>query len=100
MSRPGIPAAGALSAHERAIGVGSLLDLVARITGGADGIAKLKALGTLAETTLTATLGGGATLADTITKVNELQAAIAVIAENQIAIQVKVDQIIKRLQED
>lgn len=98
--RPGLPASGGLSAREKAIGIQALLDLMARLTGTANGIPKLKVLGTLDQEVLTAALVGGETLAQTITKVIELQAVLADVLTNQAQLQLKVDQLISRLQED
>lgn len=100
MSRPGLPAGGVLNARERATGLGLLLEIVSRMTGTAGGVQPIAELGALAKASLTAVLGGGATLAQTITKVNELQACIVQLRTNEDAMQAKIDAIIQRLQED
>lgn len=99
--RPGIPPAANAPAALRLL-LEPLLDLVARITGAAtSGVPKLKKIDQLAETApLTGAIGGGSTLAQTITKVNELSAVIAEMRANDKVLRVKQDEVITRLQED
>lgn len=99
--RPGLPSVALLPPALRQVGE-PLIDLVARITGAASGLKKIATLDRVKESAAipVSPLGGGATLAQVITRVNELHEVIKDSRVNEKELRVKTDELINRLQED
>jgi len=96
--RPGLPSTATNPIDHRGA-LNALLDLVGRLTGNTrDKVRALKQLDELLA--MPTALGGGATLGDTINKVNELILLATEMRENDRILRTKIDEVIARLQED